>query len=1080
MPIDDTPHAEEVVQPLWREEFAPGAADDALASFNRRDFLKLTTAAAALAGSLSALGGCTKPQPPEKIVPYVGAPEGLIPGVPLFFASALPLDGWGYGVIVEQHEGRPTKIEGNPDHPSTLGGTNIFMQASILQLYDPDRSRAVLKMGSPDSWSNLVGELRSFLQAHPTPRVRILTPTVTSPSIAAQIDALRRRFPGLRWHRHDGAGMANRTAGLATAAGKSTLTPVYDFTRARRVLSLDSHFLADEPGSVRYAREFIQGRRVPFKPFGPHETHRIANAPAPTRSADDMLRLYMVESTLTFTGAMADHRLARKAGDIPRLAAQIARALRGQSPTGEDAAWIRAVADDLRSAGPAALVLAGETQPPEVHALAHALNAQLQSAAVRYVERVDFVDTENPGDSLLALTRDLSAGNVDLLLILDCNPVYSAPADIPFADALTAHSQRGGLSVSLALYDDETAGYCRWHVPLSHPLEAWGDVRGHDGATSLVQPLIQPLWASKSALEFLAAVNALGPQPTSGGGAQGIDAVSAADLYADGFDLLRRHWFSTWQGANGEKEMRWRKALKDGLIADSAAKEVPNLAATFQAALDPALAAIDNRRRPAALEINFRPDPALGDGAWANHPWLQELPKPLTRLTWDNVLLVSPKTARDLHLADTAEHTMRKPQPTAAVTVNDTTLELPVWVQPGQPDDTLTVYLGGGRTRGGLIQEGVGVNVNAVRTTHATWFTDAKVAPSEKDHPLACTQNTQVQSEREIVKTRDVADLPHTHGLHAPDLYGTQTDKDGKQTVHLSLYDENRYTGYKWGMVIDLTACIGCNACVIACQSENNIPTVGKDQVLKGREMHWLRIDAYYGDKETMSLDAPEASEKILFQPMLCQHCEDAPCEVVCPVEATSHSDEGLNEMTYNRCVGTRYCSNNCPYKVRRFNFLQYNDHDKPTLAMQKNPNVTVRSRGVMEKCTYSVQRLNAARIDAKRDWAKNDREHKPTDMRATPQDEWAPPKQLPRLSVMTACQQSCPTEAIIFGDLNDKDTHAAILKSQPPYASIAYGVLTELNTQPRTSYMERLTNKNPALAHYAATAPSTTEGSRQ
>ncbi len=1064
---DDThaaPAEEEVVQPLWREEFAPGSADEALGAFSRRAFLKLTAAAAALAGAAGSLGGCTKPQPPEKIVPYVLSPEGLLPGLPLFYASALPVDGWARGVVVEQHEGRPTKIEGNPDHPSSLGGTDIFMQASILQLYDPDRARTVTRMNNPDSWSNLLEELRTFLARHPTPRVRLLTPTLTSPSLAAQIEALRKAFPGLRWHRHDGVGMNNRTAGLATAAGRKDLTAVYDFTKVRRVVSLDAHFLADEPGSVRYAREFIQQRRLLFKAFGPHQTHRAPDAarPASTPSPDDMLRLYMAESTLTFTGAMADHRLAAKAGDIPHIAAQLARALTANTPaTGPHAGWINAAAADLRSAGAAALVLAGENQPPSVHALAHALNAHLQSAGVRYVQRVDFLDAQNPDDSLAALTQDISSGQVDLLLLVDTNPVYTAPADIPIAAALESLARRNGLAIDLGLYADETAGLCRWHVPLSHPLEAWGDVRGHDGTAAIIQPLIQPLWASKSPLEFLAAITAL-----AGG--------SAADLYADGFDLLRRHWFAAWQGSAGEKEMRWRKALKDGLLPDTAAAEVPNLADTFRTALDPALAAIDKLPPAPALELNFRPDPSLGDGAWANHPWLQELPKPLTRITWDNVLLVSPATARALKLSEDPDHQSRQVQNAAAVTVGGTTLNIPYWVQPGQPDDTLTVHLGGGRTRGGEIQANVGVNVNPLRRRDALWSTGAAVAISRVKHTIACTQSTQLQAEREIVKSRDLSALKNASGLHAPDLYGTQTDKDGK-TVHLSLYDEPRYTGYKWGMVIDLTACIGCNACVIACQAENNIPCVGKEQVLKSREMHWLRIDAYYGEKDTGSLNAAEAADKIHFQPMLCQHCENAPCELVCPVEATSHSDEGLNEMTYNRCVGTRYCSNNCPYKVRRFNFLQYNDHDQPTLSMQKNPNVTVRSRGVMEKCTYCVQRLNAHRIDAKRDWAKNDRAGKPTEMRDTPQDPWAPPQPLPRISVMTACQQGCPTEAIIFGDLNDKDTYASVLKREQPFAAVSYGVLTELNTQPRTSYLERLTNKNPALPHAAETRAAAT-----
>ncbi|HVS72107.1 MAG TPA: 4Fe-4S dicluster domain-containing protein [Phycisphaerae bacterium] len=1056
MRADDTqtPHdheAEEPVWETWREEFAPGATDAAAAAFDRRTFMKLTAASAALAAGAGALGGCEEPQPPEKIVPYVNAPEGVIPGVPAFYASALTIDGWGYGVIVEQHEGRPTKVEGNPDHPSSLGGTNIFVQASILQLYDPDRSRTLLKLGGSDTWGNFLEDLRPHL-ADKNVRIRILTPTVTSHTLADQIATLQKSFPNLRWHRHDGLGTSNRSAGLRQIAGNTPLTPVYDFTRARRVVSLDAHFLFDEPGSIRYAREVAQQRRIPFKDFGPLPTHHDPAKPVPRNlpKADDLLRLYVAESAITFTGARADHRLPTKAGDIPALAAGLARALQNQDShlTGDQADWVRAAAADLQKAGDASLILVGENQPPEVHALAHALNAQLQSKAVRYLQRVDFSDARNPDDSLAALADDMHKGDVDLLFILDCNPVYTSLGDINFGDMLERYSKSGRLAVHLGLYSDETAGYCHWHVPLSHPLEAWGDCRGHDGTASIIQPLIQPLWASKSAIEFLAGLIAL-----SGG--------SISDLYANGYDLVRRYWLPTWNGSAGEKEMRWRKALRDGILPDTAAKEVPNVQNALRSALAQTLAAVDRLPPAPKLEMNFRPDPSIGDGTWANHPWLQELPKPINRITWDTPLLISPKTARDLHLADTAEHKNRELGPMARFSLNGYEQDVPVWVQPGQPDDTVTVYLGGGRWRGGHVQYNIGINVNPMRTRDNAWSAPISLAKGPNRHSVACVQNSQILADREIIHTTTVDDLPKAGGLHAPDLYGTQTDSNGRK-VHLSLYDEDRYTGYKWGMVVDLAACIGCNACVIACQAENNIPTVGREQVLRAREMQWLRIDAYFGKKDTLTADELPPNPRILFQPMMCQHCEDAPCELVCPVGATTHSSEGINEMTYNRCVGTRYCSNNCPYKVRRFNFLQYNAHGDLTEEMQKNPNVTVRSRGVMEKCTYCIQRINMARIDAKRDWSRNDAAGKPTTMRRTAADPWAPPVALPQLSVVTACQQACPAEAIIFGDLNDIDTYAAILKTQEPWAAVSFGVFTELNTQPRTSYLPRIENPNP------------------
>ncbi len=470
--------------------------------------------------------------------------------------------------------------------------------------------------------------------------------------------------------------------------------------------------------------------------------------------------------------------------------------------------------------------------------------------------------------------------------------------------------------------------------------------------------------------------------------------------------------------------------------------------------------------------MNFRADPSIGAGEWANNAWLQELPKPLTRLTWDNAAIVGPRTAERLGVAGGGEeygHKMREGHPFVEVETGRGKLKLPVWVQPGQPEEVVTVHLGYGRRRGGEVMKDVGVDVNPVRPADARWIADVQVKRVEGVHLFACTQNTQVMAERDIVREREVGKLP---GMEAraeiPDLYSTEKERDGS-TVHLSLYDEFRYVGYKWGMVVDLSACIGCNACVVACQSENNIPVVGKEQVLRGREMHWLRIDAYYGAKETESLAETVAGRdvKMLFQPMMCQHCENAPCEVVCPVEATSHSDEGLNEMTYNRCVGTRYCSNNCPYKVRRFNFFQYNSHEATPLNLQKNPNVTVRSRGVMEKCTYCVQRINQSRINAKREWAENDAAGRPTEMRKPVVDGWLPggeAEKLPRLRVVTACQQACPTEAIIFGDMNDAESAVYLLKCQKPWATVDYGVLTELNTQPRTSYLERIENPNPAL----------------
>jgi Fe-S-cluster-containing dehydrogenase component len=1051
--------AEKIEERWWRSleqfsgaciparEFEEGDADSALAAFDRRTFLKLMGASLALAGAT----GCSKPQPLEKIVPYVSQPEGLLPGVPRFYASAIPIHGYARGVIVEQHEGRPTKIEGNPLHPSSLGATDLFTQASILQLYDPDRAANVMNVDQTTTWSTFVTVLTAFIRNKGDARdlrLRILTGPMTSPTIAAQIAALQTLFPKLVWHQHDPVGHANTHAGIERLFGRP-LTPVYDFAKARRIVSLDAHFLADEPGSVRYAREFAQRRRLPFKPIGSVQSIAPAMKQSPL-TAESMARLYVAESTVTFTGARADHRITLKAHDIAAVAALLVDPSRPTHLSLEAKAWAAAAIADLREAGADALVLAGENQPSEVHALIHTLNASLGAVGntVRYVDPVDF----RTPHSLTTLTDALRDNDVDLLLLLDTNPAFTAPADLQFADALERFSRdHSRLAISVTAHLDETSELCRWTIPLSHPLEAWGDCRAHDGTASIIQPLIEPLYASKSIIEVLAAVIA----------ATGEEAAK------DSYDIVHANWFTTWNNApQADKEMRWRKSLHDGVIPNTAFSEIEvtprqDLPAVL-ADLEPLIHATTG------IELNLRPDPSLHAGEWANNPWLQELPKPLTRLTWDNAALLSPTTAAKLGLAVTADssHESREHQPVIRITTASGHIEAPVWIQPGQPDDAITLHLGGGRRRGGRVLANIGVDIAPLRSTKNLWFSpDAHIEKLLRTHQLACTQNHQVMDGRDIVRERPIADLPAPDAPPtSPDLYSSKRDKDGS-TVHLSLYDEVKYEGYKWGMVIDLSACIGCNACAIACQAENNIPVVGKEQVLRGREMHWIRIDTYYGTTATTSLAEAGTNPKVLFQPMACQHCEDAPCEIVCPVEATSHSDEGLNEMTYNRCVGTRYCSNNCPYKVRRFNFFQYNDHDELSWNMQKNPNVTVRSRGVMEKCTYCVQRINRARIDGKRDWSLNDAVGKPTELRTIENDGWVTPEKLPRLQVITACQQACPAEAIIFGDMNDTQSAVHLLKTRATWAALDYGVLEELNTQPRTSYLERLANPNPALA---------------
>jgi len=1019
-------------------------------AFNRREFLTLMGASLALAG----LAGCNY-QPQEQIVPYVHQPEGLVNGIPLHFASALPLGGYGHGIVVRQNEGRPTKVDGNPKHPSSLGGSNVWLQASVLELYDPDRSKVPAQGGQAASWSAFLDDWDRLLQNAGGPgqaRIAILTGTVTSPALRAEMEAFRRTFPQTRWHCYEPLNHDQLYAGAKLAFGRP-VHPVYDFLRARRIVALDANFLQDGPGAVRYAREFVQQRRVRFKEMGPPAARAATPLPQPAvPSPDDMNRLYVIESTFTITGAMADHRLAVPARHVAPLAAALAALVEGRPPTGlsaEQERYLRATADDLRAHRGAGLVLAGDLQPPEVHALAHAMNQALGNVGttVRYVEPIEAV----PGGQLAWLHELVNAmqhGTIDVLLILDANPVFTAPADLNFREALRAFSRAktpaGGCrrtAIHHGLYDDETAFFCRWHLPLTHPLEMWGDVRGHDGTAALIQPLIAPLYSGRSHLELLAHLR--GARQRSGR------------------EILQDYWTAQWRAANPQADTNglWTTALRDGVVPDTAS---PTVQVQLAASAGQIAAAIPPPANP-GIEVNFRADPCIRDGRFANNGWLQETPKPISRLTWDNVALVSPATAVKLGLPP-INRPPRPEGPMLRIANAGRTMDIPAWVMLGQPDDAITIYLGYGRYRAGHVGNGTGFNAYALRTTTSmAAFVASEIRPTGKTYPLANVQHQQLMYGRDIVREREIAEFLQSPGTPpTPDLYSTATE-NGK-SVHLSLYDEHAYKGYKWGMVIDQTACIGCNACVVSCVAENNSPVVGKTEVTRGRAMHWLRLDTYYASQGALVHDAPLPEAHVMFQPMLCQHCQNAPCELVCPVEATTHSAEGINEMTYNRCVGTRYCSNNCPYKVRRFNFFNYNDYHAETYKLMRNPEVTVRMRGVMEKCTYCVQRVNRARENAQIARLQAEENGGPLEMRRPAFDGHTMPDELPAVDVLTACQQACPTEAIIFGDLNDADSYVSKLKTREPYNRLNYGVLTELTTHPRTSYLERLLNPNPAL----------------
>jgi Fe-S-cluster-containing dehydrogenase component len=844
--------------------------------------------------------------------------------------------------------------------------------------------------------------------------LRILTESISSPTLAAQIRELLSRFPSMRWHQWDPASRDNTRAGSKLAFGQFADTH-YRLEQADVILTLDADFLGSGPGGLRYAREFAARRRP--------------------ENADRMNRLYAVESMPTSTGARADHRLPMKPSAIEGTAWILAAAVgvatarasldaAGQSavPTGEVLPggvgashvsaetmrkWIAAVAKDLQAHRGKSLVVAGDSQPPAVHALAHAMNQTLGNVGktVIYTETAE-AEPVNQLESIRDLVADMSAGKVDLLVIVGGNPVYSAPVDLKFADAMDKVQLRAHLS----LYDDETSALCQWQIPEAHFLEAWSDARAFDGTSSIVQPLIAPLYGGKSAHEVLAAMS---ERPER-----------------SGHEIVREHWSGSGSSRTPPEtaskdtfEATWRRWLHDGVMPDSAF--APKTVAVAPSALGNLQFALPHT----GLEISFRNDPSVLDGRFANNGWLQELPKPITRLTWDNAVLVSPATADTLKASESpafqgGEHGQIITD-VVELTFRGRSVRGALFAVAGHPDDCVTVHLGYGRSRGGRVAAGAGFNANAIRTSDALGFgAGVAVALTGEKFSLACTQYHHLMDGRSLVRavTRD-------EYLHDPKSVHEGPGMEPPPPKTLTMYPEVKYDGYKWGMAIDVNSCIGCNACVVGCQSENNIPVVGKEQVLRGREMHWLRVDTYYrGDV---------VNPETYFQPVPCMQCENAPCEVVCPVGATAHSHEGLNDMVYNRCVGTRYCSDNCPYKVRRFNFLLYQDFDTPALKLGRNPDVTVRSRGVMEKCTYCVQRINAAKIDSEKgDRAVRDGE------------------------IKTACEQACPADAIVFGNLNDPNSRVAKLQGEVRN----YALLAELNTRPRTTYLAAVRNVNPEL----------------
>lgn len=1026
---------------------------------DRRGFLKLMGGTLALAGLTSV--GCRN-LPETKIVPFVNGPEGANPGEGIPFATIATVGGYATGLLVMTHDGRPTKIEGNPLHPASLGSIDAKTQAQLLGLYDPDRLQTVQYKGDPASWRELLADVRKSMDDLGTAGgsgIAILTETVGSPALAGQMRQFLSKYPNARWTQWEPVNRDNVREGAVLAFGEDVHT-YYQYDQADVIVSLDANVVYDGPGAVRASRD-------------------ISDRHNPAFGAASMSRIYAIETAPSNIGVIADHRARLKPSRYLALATAIAARLGvpGASASGEviDEKLLSAMVADLQAKAGNCIVVAGEHHSPQVHAMVHAINGHLGNIGRTVIVTEPILPKSSYQQAdFEALVGEMKAGAIKLLIIVGGNPVYSAPADLEFGAAL----EKVGKKVQVSLYSDETGQHCDWQAPLSHSLEAWGDGRAFDGTYSIQQPLILPLYDSKSEIELMEALLgsdrtgealvrgvlagfgsiAPGPQPQPGSSLafpQNRNSVTADPKTSAAPFIEPKPILSEAERAAASA---WSQALASGLVAGTAAASItPQVVAGVAATLG-------GKSTAEGIDLLILPDPNIHDGRYANNGWLQELPKPITNLTWDNALLLSHATAAKLGVGQGTKFMgvipMEGDADMVRITVNGRSLDVPVWVNLGQADDCAILYLGGGRSKGGQIAEvtdddtkGGGFNAYTIRMSKSlTLVENADIKRVGSSYPLANTQmhNTIdasiVDSGRELIhegtiaayaagdpfghKAAAEAAAAAAHGAH----HGGESG-DGSMTM----YDDKEFdfsaTNYQWAMTVDLTLCTGCNACVTACQSENNIPVVGKYQVTKGREMHWIRVDRYYrGTGDTIDVNNPPIS----FQPVTCMQCENAPCEPVCPVAATVHSKEGINQMVYNRCVGTRYCSNNCPYKVRRFNFLNYaNHHDVPVLKLLNNPDVSVRGRGVMEKCTFCVQRINAARIKSKID-----------------------NREIEDGEILTACQQACPSKAIIFGDKRKEGNAVAVSRAD----SRNYTLLEELNTRPRVTYLGRIRNPNPEL----------------
>ena len=1085
--VSDTPEFRQ-----WVEKEFPAGASELTDPVTRRSFMKLMSASFLLAGF--GLTGCRRPE--EHILPFGKQPEGYVHGKPVFYASARPTKSGAVPLLVKSVDGRPVKVEGNKQHPDSNGGTDTFSQSSILDLYDPDRSMHYRQVAK-DSVSTItraaavdvLGGISAEAAAKQGEGLAVLLQRSSSPSRTRILAELKRKFPKAGLFVHEPVDPHVATAAASAAFGQS-VRPYYKLDAAKAIAAFDCDFLGGEENSDGNIRRFAKGRKL--------ET-----------SKDEMNRLYVVEGIMTVTGGAADHRLRLAPSQIVAALAKLATVVLGSGDSlfarsasalatafpATHSKWIEECAADLVARNGEALVLVGQGQPLVAHLLANAINVALGSVG----KTLELLPADGTAfGSLAELVQLLNAGSVSSLVILGGNPAYDAPADLDF----TAAVAKAGKVVRLGYYEDETTVVSGYHLTQAHYLESWGDARTADGTLVPVQPLIAPLFDGMTELEVLARI-------------AGLDTVRPYDIVRATFRTQVRELFGIASEFNLEEE--WKRFLHDGFLANSAAKPVAvklaNPSSAFFTYTVPAAPA------EGKFELVFHRDYSLDDGRYANNGWLQELPDPVTKIVWENVIAVSATTAKALKLKITdaanqrgtrnVDHTLKSNEALwgndeVVVTLNGREIKGTVWVQPGLADNVIAVALGYGRKLVGRVGRHAGFSAYAVRTSTAPFFAaGAALKATGEMKQIATTQEHGAMEGRPIVREATLAnwqkkedfaknfDLEsHYDGFVPKKAVSTAGGTEERvQGIYQHPYehfgsDKGNLTGprkdrnqiiksevHQWGMVIDLTSCVGCSACMIACQSENNVPIVGKDQVIKGREMHWLRMDRYYAG----SVEDPQ----VATQPMMCMHCENAPCESVCPANATVHDEEGLNVMAYNRCIGTRYCSNNCPYKVRRFNFFDYNKRendyaqvktdwmgspiwggkdanlykgpfgvDKNTSAeweiikLGKNPNVSVRMRGVMEKCTFCVQRIEEAKIDQK--------------VKAGPSGN----VQVPEGTFTTACAQSCPADAIVFGNLVDPESRVSKLRKNQRN----YEVLGFLETRPRLTYLARIRNPNPKM----------------